>query len=39
MPARAFLIKILLHKYNAQQTEEVISAFYPLLLLTNYENI
>ena len=39
MPVRAFLIKILLHKYNAQQTEEVISTFYPLLLLTNYENI
>ena len=38
MSTRGFLIEILLHIYNVQQTE-AISAFYSLLLLTNYENI
>ena len=34
-----FLIEILLHKYNLQQTEVISVFFYLLLLLTNYENI
>ena len=34
-----FLIEILLHKYNLQQTEVISGFFYLLLLLTNYENI
>ena len=34
----SFLIEILLHIYNVHQTK-VISDFFSLLLLTNYENI
>ena len=38
MSTGGFLIEILLHIYNVQKAE-VISDFYSLLLLTNYENI
>ena len=38
MSTRGFLIEILLHIYNVQQTE-VISVFLFTLLLINYENI
>ena len=38
MSTRGFLIEILLHIYNAQQTKQSL-AFYSLLLFTNYENV